>query len=115
MRYHLTLQLDCHRTTATVKRAPCRDTYPAFADAIFFNIHAFGAVEVHADRLRQKCFVIVWAARVNAEAVRESVGHWVRDDGGGSAQPIASCQRGHPFRGRLPFLEREMSADPFSN
>lgn len=95
MRYHFAFELDRHRSAATVQRTSGRDTNPAFTDTVLLDIGAFVAIEAHPNRLRQQGFVVVGAARVYAEAVRQDVGHWIREDGGGNRQRIASRQRGH--------------------
>ena len=77
MRFHCALELDRHRSSPAVQRAPGRDPNPAFTDAVLLDIDTFTTIEAHANRARQHRFVIVWATWINAEAVRQGVGHGV--------------------------------------
>src|SRR5690349_16892310 len=70
----LALELDRHRLAVAVKAAPGGDADPAFGDRIFDDAGLFLAVELDPDAAAQQRLVIIFAPRVEREAVGRAVG-----------------------------------------
>src|SRR6185437_10300459 len=69
-------ELDRHGLAETVHRLASGDADPAFADAVFFHIGLFGAVEFDADAAFEQFRVVERALGIGGEAIwRDVVGH----------------------------------------
>jgi hypothetical protein len=75
IRHDLAHHLDGHGIAAAVERFADRQPDPAFADAIFFEVGFFLALEAHADATSQHGGIVKRAARVHVKSVGRRVGH----------------------------------------
>ena len=69
----LALQFDGHRLAVAVEAAPGGDADPPFRDRIFDDAGLFLAVELDADAAAEERLVIIFAPRVEREAVGRAV------------------------------------------
>src|ERR1700761_4548787 len=67
------VHLDGQRIAVSILGIAGGDAHPALADAIFLDIGLLDALEADADVARQDRFIVVWAARIDRQAVREHV------------------------------------------
>ena len=68
-RFDLALQLDQQRVALAIDLLAHSHFHPAFADAVFLDIHALLAIEADANVAFENGWHMVGAARVNREAI----------------------------------------------
>ena len=72
------VHLDGQRIAVAVLGIAGGDAHPALADAIFLDIGLLDALEADADVAREHRLVVIRAARIDAEPVRQLLGGFVR-------------------------------------